>query len=457
MIDSGRRIANAAAFFCLGLSIGPAPAGEPAAPLPDPACVQLLRRARVAEMRDDVPAALALLRQAVQAHPQELVVATALWEFNRHHELSAEDLATAERMMTDVLTDPQAPLHLATLLHVAALPDLGTEQLLRLRQAVERRSTAENAPAQVWDVLAMLCLRLDDREAARKALHSRLAAEANDLTRWQLVALERELGDWDAAETQLRELNSREDVSPFVQMSLAEAVGRVGNFGEVTAILDRLDEAILIYDVHVRKTRRDLLVQVAWDFRDAGKDDYAEAIFRRVLAIDAKDREALLAVLYLYSSPAERQRYEDMLREQRVGESDPDRLLDDGARLLAAGNAAEAFELLQRAAFALPDSEAAWYNLGLAALKLERWETAEQAYREAARLNPARVDAVLNHAVSLAHLERCAQAVPVLESVRGSAPDNTAALYWLYFCHDKLGNVEATAEYRRLYLAAQPK
>ena len=406
-------------------------------------------------MRDDTSTALTLLKQAVQDHPDELVVATALWEFHRRHELSAEDLATARRMMTEVLTNPETPLHLGRLQYVASLPDLGAEELQRLRHAVERGSVAEKVPPQLWDVLAMLHLRLDDREASRDALQRRLAAEPNDRTRWQLVQLERELGNWEAAEAQLQELNSREDVNPFVQMSLAEALGRVGAYEDLNAILDKLDDSILVYDFHVKKTLRDLLLQVAWDFRDAGKNDYSEAIFRRVLAIDPEDREALLAVLYLYSSEQERERYEDLLRQQRLSESDPDKLLADGGRLLAAGNAAEAIELLKRAAFALPDSEAAWYNLGLAALKLERWETAERAYREAVRTNPARIDAVLNHAISLANLDRCGEAVPELESVERSAPSMIAALYWLYFCHDKLENTEKTIEYMKRHTNAQ--
>ena len=32
-----------------------------------------------------------------------------------------------------------------------------------------------------------------------------------------------------------------------------------------------------------------------------------------------------------------------------------------------------------------------------------------------------------------------------------------AALYWLYFCYDKLENAEKTMEYRRLYIDAQSK
>jgi hypothetical protein len=55
----------------------------------------------------------------------------------------------------------------------------------------------------------------------------------------------------------------------------------------------------------------------------------------------------------------------------------------------------------------------------------------------------------------LAHLERCAEAVPELESVERAAPEMTATLYWLYFCHDKLGNVEKTTEYMLRYRDAQ--
>lgn len=435
----------------LFLALGAAYAGDDDPVLPDMGCVQLLRRARIAEMRDDPSTALALLQQAARDYPGELVVATALWELHRRHELSAEDLDAAGRTMTAALTNPEAPLHLGTLQYVASLPDLGTDELVQLRRAVERRLTAENVSPQFWDVLAMLHLRLGDREAGRDALRRRLEAEPDDRTRWQLVELERELGNWDAAGAQLRELISREEVNPFVQMSLVEALGRVGAYDELIARLDLLGEEILVYDYLVLATMRDLMLQVAWDFRDAANDEYAEAIFRRVLAIDPDDREALLAVLYLYSSDEERERYEASLRQQRVSETDPDKLLADGARLLAAGNAGEAFELLERAAFALPDSEAAWYNLGLAALKLERWETAESAYRQAVRANPARIDTVLNHAISLANLDRCGEAVPELESVEHSAPEMTAALYWLYFCHEKLGNVEQTKKYMLRY------
>ena len=199
-----------------------------------------------------------------------------------------------------------------------------------------------------------------------------------------------------------------------------------------------------------------LLETVAWNLRDAGRDAEAEQLFRRALALSPRSAELHAVLLHLYSTAEERRAHADALERKWQGESDPRALLDEGTQRLAAGDAAGAFDLLRRAAPAYPDLEAPWYNLGIAAFKLHEWATAEEAYRHAAELNPARADSVFFRGVALIYLERCAEATEALQRALEIDPQRVDAHYHLAACYQRLGDAGAAARHRRLYEAAKP-
>lgn len=431
--------------MALALAAVPAAAGEPAtrdtaAHLPPRDCVHLLRQARIAEMRQDQEAALGHLRQAAAAHPRELAVIHALWEFYTRHELSGDERTRLRVSMHDLLADPDTPLHFGTLRHMVVNPDLDPGEMRWMLDAAQARLAAGAANPRLLEAIGILQQRLGLLAETRDTLRRLLQAEPLDRWRWALLDLSRKLEQWDEVCTLLRELADREDASPFTVMALVEALAKAGRYDELVVRLDELDERVNRYDVSIQSTRRALLLQAAWDLRDLGREAQAEAIFRRILTINPHDDEALAVVLHLYSSEEERAQHEAELRDKRAAETDPHNLLDEGAQLLAAGNAAGALELLERAARALPASEIAWFNLGLAALRLERWERAESAFAAAIRLNPQRVDARLNRGIALSKLERCEEAIAELREAQRMQADLNAANFYLYTCHKAMGH-----------------
>src|SRR5690606_32025910 len=113
-----------------------------------------------------------------------------------------------------------------------------------------------------------------------------------------------------------------------------------------------------------------------------------------------------------------------------------------------------AIGLLERAAPALGGgvyAEPSWYNLGLAAYKLERWRQAADAFGRAAELNGDRAETHFQRGVALHRAGDCAAAIPALEL----APGKHQARYYLGRCHEALGNAEAARRELELYRKAQ--
>jgi len=218
---------------------------------------------------------------------------------------------------------------------------------------------------------------------------------------------------------------------------------------------ETLDEPGLARDVTYQTTYRSLLVQVAWDLRDAGKPVQAETVFRRLLAIDPADAAARAAILHLYSSEEDRRRHEASLKQQWDEESDPVRLLEEGATLLASGDAAAAFDLLNRASQSLPDDEVAWFNLGLCAIRLEKWEHAAVALEHAIRISPDRAELHLNRGIALQQLDRCPDAIESLNRALELDSSLAQSHYYLYVCHTALNDLPSANEHRKLYDASR--
>ena len=102
-----------------------------------------------------------------------------------------------------------------------------------------------------------------------------------------------------------------------------------------------------------------------------------------------------------------------------------------------------AFDLLQRAAAALPDSELAWFNLGHAADRLQRYEVAARAFERAARINPKRMESTINRVAALVNLERCEEAIALARAILEQSPEQKSLYYYLYRCYSILKDTEA--------------
>lgn len=140
------------------------------------------------------------------------------------------------------------------------------------------------------------------------------------------------------------------------------------------------------------------LLEAALQRHDLGDLDGAEALFRKLLALDARH---FIATHQL-----------GVIENQRGHH-------EEAARILA-----EALQLH-------PRSPLAHLNRGIALWNLGRSEEALQHYQLALRLNPASVEALLNQAVALRSMGRPDQALAALEKARSLQPEDHRVLHTL--------------------------
>ena len=245
------------------------------------------------------------------------------------------------------------------------------------------------------------------------------------------------------------------DAPQTLRAMYVRALAHLGRFDEMTKQIEKLvpppspTTSELAASSYVS-----VLVNAAWALRDAGRDAEAQAIFRRVLAHEPEHTEAQLALLHLYGTAEERAAQAAAVAARRAGESDPLLLFEEGSDLLGAGDAKGASDLLARAAPQLVGTdyaEPAWYNLGAAAFKLERWDEAANALAEAIAVNPSRVESHYKRGIALFHLERCRDAVASLRRTLELQPDKRDAHYYLAGCYTKLGDTAAAARESALF------
>jgi len=448
-----------------GAPLGASPApGEGAAPaVPPVECVELLRAARIAHLEDDPAAELDSLHAAAERFPDEVAPTYSLLVYARDHGLPDEERRELEDRLEQRLADVERPLPPALLQQVALDPETDEALIRRIEASVARRLEAH--PDAVTDSLLSLHAELQQRvgdDAAAVATLERLWRRTGDTgTAWTLIRLDLTLERWPEALEVLESVDELERQDWVLHMDL---LARTGNLDEALALLDgHLDEIRPptekadipeTADGLERASGVTLLERLAWSFRDAGRDATAEALFRRALAREPGDAELEAILLHLYSSGAERREHAAQVARGWEEESDPQALLDEGTQRLATGDAEGALDLLARAAPAFPNLEAPWFNLGMAAYRLERWPRVVEALGVATELNPQRAASFFFRGVALANLERCAEAVEELERAVALDPERTQAHYYLARCYRDLGQPEDAAREQALYETA---
>ena len=470
-ISSLRLLASAwsIALLTLGATAGaplgasPAP-GEGAAPaVPPVECVELLRTARIAHLEDDPAAELDSLHTAAERFPDEIAPTYALLVYARDHGLPDEERRGLEDRLQQRLADVERPLPPALLQQVALDPETDEALIRQIEASVARRLEAD--PGAVTDTLlslhAELQQRVGDDAAAAATLERLFRRTGRTDTAWHLLRLQLGLERWSDALELLESVDELERENVVLHMRL---LARTGFLDEALALLDRhLDDiqpptakADLPETDHLaeRGSGGGLIEDLAWSFRDAGRDAEAEALFRRALAREPGDAELEAILLHLYSSGAERREHAAQVARSWEEESDPQALLDEGTQRLATGDAEGALDLLARAAPAFPNLEPPWFNLGMAAYRLERWPRVVEALGVAIELNPERAASFFFRGIALANLERCAEAVEELERAVAIDPERTQAHYYLARCYRDLGQPEDAAREQALYETA---
>ena len=422
-----------------------------AADLPDYELVLRLRQARIDELADNVDAARAMLLDTSRSNPDSLVVAAALFSFSSRHPLSEEENRALLDTVIRAINDLERQIPIGTLRYVILNAGIDPPAVRAMLPALLLRGQQDGVQKSFLDIVATAQLRVEDLEGAAETLRRRLKLEGNSRARTELIVVERTLENWASVERLLSENIAAGDNSPYLQMARAESLAKNGDYEALSEVVDALIEQGEEASVAVREGLHSLLVELAWEARDAAKDDIAEQLFRRALKLAPHDTDTQSVVLYLYSNDDERAQHHAALRDTFQEEDDAAVLYRKGSELLAANQHELAADLLERSARAEPDFEPTWYNLGLAAYNLERWELAEEAYAAASQLNPSRLESRLYLGIAIARQDKWEQSIPLLEQILVEDPTENAAHYWLYVCHTKLGHVAESSHYLKLY------
>lgn len=449
------------------------------AELPPVECLRLVREGRAAALAGDMETAVERLRAARERFPGELLPLTALLDLEKVLGLPESERQSLEATLLERLRDPRAVLPPATLLYLKSWMGDDRRRLETLMEAVERRLAAdpETQDPAVIELAADTASHLGRWQVSRDYSGRLLERRPEDLgLLWRCTQLDMMLERWESAQKLLERIARHpQGGGGFVRAERVRVLMHLGRHEEALEELARIEQAAETSASASPIMVQALLYELAWEMRDAGRDEEARALWRRVatgeqaaadrVTPDARFQDlsglrlaAVESLAELYGDPEAlaRRAAERQATPEPDADADPFSGLNRGAQLLAAGEVEAAFELLGPVAEAMPESEEAWFNFALAAFRLERWEEAARAYGHVAELAPEMAEAHRQQGLALYHLDRCAPAVEALE--RGLALDSQhwQTHYFLAQCYQRLGDAERAQEAWDTYAAVKP-
>jgi len=447
------------AVAALGLMMcTPAPAGEDGPDarrdLPPEPCVLALRTARITLETGGAAAGLARLREAATACGPLLETYLLVLELP---EGASGALASEIGKIRAGAKAGGAGSPLGTLALAVRSPGTSREVLESIAGRLEKEVAGGRHDVTTLRALATAQARLGRDGPLEKTLRLLVKEAPDPWSRWALGRVAMRLGDWDTARKELALLAKTDDGLGFLaRLALLEVYGAMGDTARAVELATELGKdtggSVLVRERLVRT-----LLDAAWDAWDRDDAGTAWQLFQQALRLDPENREAQDALDLVLATPAEREAAQRRRMEHLVAGGNGQDLLEEGTKLLAAGDAAEAWTLLDRGTRAEPASAIGWYNLGLASQQLERWEDAARAYGRAAELAPHNAMASLGLGIALAKLGRCTEAVRALEAARSADGGLYQADYYLWSCYTKLGQAGPARQALERYNAARKR
>ncbi len=454
--------ASAAPASTVPASAAPAAATAAPAParLPPEDLVRALRLARIEALWNRPANERRLLDEALAKYPDEPAAFLALFDNLRRSPADATRRAEVRTLLRPLLerADREIPPGLLQLL--VRDREIAPEDLDLVATHLAAWTTAHSGDTVRLGLLAEIHLRRGRLAEAREALEALRTASSTPWVSRQCAELDLALGRLDSAARlasaldpdQRRDLEFRLALRTGTPEALAAALESVqpihpappaprpGPSGPATpAPAGGPIQLGGTYAVPL-----DEVVAAVFTLQDAGRTAEAEKMLRR-LAVVAPAPEVNNLVVALYGSAEERGAA--AAREAKLAPADA---LNAGALKLAAGDAAAAFDLLQRAYDGLPASDVAAYNFGIAAQRLKRWDVMDAASSRAMTLRPGWVEAQLLRAEARTRAGRFREALDDLLAVDRARPNlkNTWALF--VDCHKGLGDMKsALAAYEK--------
>lgn len=428
-------------------------AGQPVAEgLPPLECVRLVREARLAEYAGEIGEASQLLTEAQQRFPREVLPVRELLRLHREHGQFTERVAELHDLLAARLRDVEYPLAPGTarFLVETAADDAETLESLRIGLEARLAEVLEGGAAREYlKVLAAVQGRLGLYPEARRTLGRLIAIEPTYPLVSQAVRIDLELERWESALELLRPLMEKGEEGTVWAPIYVELLAKTGRAAEALDEIERLRAEDPATAGLLQASA--MLRQVAWDLYDAGDRERSESLWRMVLEDDPADLEAQLVLANLFSSEEDRRAREAEVDAQLEEETSPGVLYEMGVEYLTAGDDERAYDLLSRVASWFETNEIFWFNLGLAAMRLERWQETVDAYQRAVRLNDDRAASFSHLATGLRMLERYREAADAFEKALELEPSRVTDYYYLSECYRALGEDDKATRARREY------
>jgi tetratricopeptide (TPR) repeat protein len=390
-----------------------APASAPVAPpsaLPPEGLVRLLREARIAGMRGQASREQEKLEQAMAEYPAEIGPVLGWLERPAAPGADPARRAAAWERLAVFVADPSRPVPLLLIERQVRDARTSAAERDRMIDALSRRSAGRPGDVRLLEALASFQLESGRKEEGRATLERLEAARPDRSQRLLLIRLDLALGNFEPALARIA-VEQAAEPSPIFRAWKLRALAGAGRTDQVAQ-----ESASLLTE-----------------FSRPGEIPYEEAMLGLFALRDADQAEAARA---LAAKLAEAYPGDEFLGRLAAAPGSPEATtvqgstfarINDGATRIAAGDHAGAYEVLAQVTREEPENEVGWYNLGLAAARLEKWDEAEAAMTKALDRRPDLVAALRERGQARIRLGRPADAVPDLERVLTLKPGDKSA------------------------------
>jgi tetratricopeptide (TPR) repeat protein len=313
------------------------------------------------------------------------------------------------------------------------------QDLQVLEHAVTVKLGAAPGDPALLSLLADAQRRLKDGEGLAVTLEKLAALQPSHALDWERLMLAVHRDRWTEAKSLLEKIAAAGDDAAFLAPLRLTVLAHLG---DVDAVLAAAGEP---------KTKEDraqlvgALQHVGWDLWDAGRDAEAEAVFRKAASLVPENAPVGQIVAQLFSTAEERTARAQKVEASWSAVDSPAALLQEGSTRLVAGDAAGAYPLLVRASALLPEEPSAWYNLGLAAKKTERFDEAVAALQHALSLRADWAPALRALADAQAKTGACQAAVATARRAAEVDPASAEPYVTLVNCLQTMGDQAGAA------------
>jgi tetratricopeptide (TPR) repeat protein len=300
-----------------------------------------------------------------------------------------------------------------------------------------RAALADPRDADARLHLAILLLERDENDEAERLLReAAAAAPGNPETAYRLgVAVERR-GSLDEAEARYRDALAASPDHGGALFRLAEVARATGRTAEAELLRERHRRSSRHYDERdflARSTAEDpndprTRARLSRVYLALGAVGKAIAEARRAVAASPGSIEALDALAEALDSipDVDNERIEVRRALASLASEDPERVRDLARELSRAGKRDEAEAVLGQAIAAGLRSASLWTGMGGIEETLRRPDRAENAYREALRIDPSAHEPAQRLAAILTRTGRGGEALETLEASAKAAPGDAA-------------------------------